>query len=164
MKLKPISEGQSEDLINRVVALFQSKSDCVFYLLVDGGQDRNFFESVNCIKGVDKCFKRSLLRGILKIFSFIPSYSGLIKLNRVDTRSSIEELTDINGGVSSMSFLCLPENDEIDLINHFKSGKVDEWLRCDRAIYYVDINFDLDDIHVRSNLLMEEREGIEEGK
>lgn len=76
---------------------------------VMGGQDKKFFQLVGNDDGFEILFERSILGGICRIFSFIPSREGLLAVETRNLEVLIPRLLELNSGVALLEFYAVPE-------------------------------------------------------
>jgi len=69
----------------------------------EGGQDRSFFHDLRVMEGVEILWVKSLLTGFMRIFSFIPSLRGLIRVTGCGDYAGLKKIIDLNAGSSMMS-------------------------------------------------------------
>lgn len=95
---------------------------------VMGGQDKKFFQLVGNDDGFEILFERSILNGICRIFSFIPSREGLLVVETRNLEVLIPRLLELNSGVALLEFYAVPETLVGDFEKYFCEREIQLFL------------------------------------
>lgn len=96
---------------------------------VMGGQDKKFFQLVGNDDGFEILFERSILNGIYRIFSFIPSREGLLDVEIKNLEVLIPRLLKLNSGVALLEFYAVPETLVGDFEKYFSKREIQLFLK-----------------------------------
>lgn len=100
----------------------------VSFIYFSGGQNKAFFRNYKNDSKVKEVITKSILSGIWKLFSFIPSEQGLLILSENFDLADFKSIVDANSGHSYLYFCNIPGIQSDKVKCYFYKNKIEEFV------------------------------------